>query len=144
MFRGLGEVRHDAPQRHHVLVRAPLPALLRVVGVPVAVECAEAHAQRAAVAERAAVDARERRLARAAAQGEAQAFDKVYEEYRLAPEVTKRRMYYETMEGVLRDTNTVVSEGNNVTPYLPLSEIRRRASSDSPGTTTTVTGQEGQ
>ncbi|MAC56901.1 MAG: protease modulator HflK [Novosphingobium sp.] len=80
----------------------------------------------------------------AEAQGNASQFDKVYEEYRLAPEVTKRRMYYETMEGVLRDTNTVVSEGNNVTPYLPLSEIRRRANSDSPGTTTTVTGQEGQ
>ncbi len=35
------------------------------------------------------------------AQGEAAAFDKVYEQYRLAPEVTRRRMYYETMEQVL-------------------------------------------
>ena len=34
----------------------------------------------------------------ARAQGEAAAFDKVYAEYRLAPEVTRRRMYYETME----------------------------------------------
>ena len=37
----------------------------------------------------------------AKAQGEAAAFDKVYAEYRLAPEVTRRRMYYETMERVL-------------------------------------------
>ena len=31
------------------------------------------------------------------AQGEATAFDKVYEQYKLAPEVTRRRMYFETM-----------------------------------------------
>ena len=33
----------------------------------------------------------------ARAQGEAASFDKVYEQYKLAPEVTRRRMYYETM-----------------------------------------------
>ena len=38
----------------------------------------------------------------ARAQGDAAAFDKVYEQYRLAPEVTRRRMYYETMERVLQ------------------------------------------
>ena len=38
----------------------------------------------------------------ARAQGDAAAFDKVYEQYKLAPEVTRRRMYYETMERVLR------------------------------------------
>ena len=37
----------------------------------------------------------------AKAQGEAAAFDKVYAQYKLAPEVTRRRMYYETMEQVL-------------------------------------------
>ena len=37
------------------------------------------------------------------AQGEAAAFDKVYEQYKLAPEVTRRRMYYETMERVLSE-----------------------------------------
>ena len=35
------------------------------------------------------------------AQGDATAFDKVYAQYKLAPEVTRRRMYYETMEQVL-------------------------------------------
>lgn len=64
----------------------------------------------------------------ARAEGDATAFDKVYEQYKLAPEVTKRRMYYETMERVIRDNDTVVAE-RGVTPYLPLSEIRRRAQS---------------
>ncbi len=61
------------------------------------------------------------------AKGEAQRFDKVYEEYRLAPEVTKRRMYYDTMEKVLGRLDKTIIEANGVTPYLPLSELRRRA-----------------
>lgn len=63
----------------------------------------------------------------ARAQGEAAAFDKVYEQYRLAPDVTRRRMYYETMEAILAETDKTVVETGNVTPYLPLPEIRRRA-----------------
>lgn len=63
----------------------------------------------------------------ARAQGDAAAFDKVYEQYKLAPEVTKRRMYYETMERVLSKNEKVIVEANGVTPYLPLPEIRRRA-----------------
>ncbi|HEU0309864.1 MAG TPA: FtsH protease activity modulator HflK [Sphingomicrobium sp.] len=61
------------------------------------------------------------------AQGEATAFDKVYEQYKLAPEVTRRRMYYETMERVLRNVDKTVVETPGVTPYLPLGEIRRSA-----------------
>lgn len=63
----------------------------------------------------------------AQAQGDAAAFDKIYEEYRLAPEVTRRRLYYETMESVLAKTDKVVVEADGVTPYLPLREIQRRA-----------------
>lgn len=62
----------------------------------------------------------------AAAQGEAAAFDKVYEEYRLAPQVTRRRMYYETMERVLSKLDKTIIEPGNVTPYLPLPELRKR------------------
>lgn len=62
----------------------------------------------------------------ARAQGEAAAFDKVYEQYRLAPDVTRRRMYYETMEAILADTDKTVVETGNVTPYLPLPEVKRR------------------
>lgn len=62
----------------------------------------------------------------AQAQGESAAFDKVYEEYRLAPRVTKRRMYYETMERVLSQVDKTIIEADGVTPYLPLPEIRKR------------------
>ena len=61
------------------------------------------------------------------AQGEATAFDKVYEQYKLAPEVTKRRMYYETMERILRNVDKTIVETPGVTPYLPLGEVRRSA-----------------
>ena len=62
----------------------------------------------------------------AIAQGEAVAFEKVYGQYKLAPEVTRRRLYYETMERVLRSNEKVIVEANGVTPYLPLAEVRRR------------------
>ncbi len=59
----------------------------------------------------------------AKAGGEAAAFDRVYTQYKLAPEVTRRRMYYETMERVLSKVDkTIVEPG--VTPYLPLQGSR--------------------
>ena len=60
------------------------------------------------------------------AQGEATAFDRIYEQYRLAPEVTRRRMYYETMEEILSKVDKTIVEAPGVTPYLPLSEVQRR------------------
>ncbi len=63
----------------------------------------------------------------AQAQGEAEAFNQIYEQYRLAPEVTRRRLYYETMENVLRETDKTIVEPSGVTPYLALPEVRRRA-----------------
>lgn len=62
----------------------------------------------------------------AKAQGDAASFDKVYAQYKLAPEVTRRRMYYETMERVLSRVDKTVVEAPGVTPYLPLPEIQRR------------------
>ncbi|HEX6219243.1 MAG TPA: FtsH protease activity modulator HflK [Sphingomicrobium sp.] len=61
------------------------------------------------------------------AQGEATAFDKVYEQYRLAPDVTRRRMYYETMEQVLQKVDKTIIEAPGVTPYLPLPEVQKRS-----------------
>jgi membrane protease subunit HflK len=61
------------------------------------------------------------------AQGEATAFDKVYEQYKLAPEVTRRRMYYETMEEVLSKVDKTVVEAPGVTPYLPLPQVQKSA-----------------
>jgi membrane protease subunit HflK len=59
------------------------------------------------------------------AQGEATAFDKVYEQYRLAPEVTRRRMYYETMERVLQNVDKTIIEAPGVTSYLPLPQVQK-------------------
>ena len=59
----------------------------------------------------------------AKAGGEAAAFDRVYVQYKASPEVTRRRMYYETMERVLAKVDkTIVEPG--VTPYLPLQGTR--------------------
>jgi len=60
----------------------------------------------------------------AQAQGAAAAFDRVYAQYRLAPDVTRRRMYYETMEAVLAKSNKTVIEAPGVVPYLPLDRAR--------------------
>ncbi len=61
----------------------------------------------------------------ARAQGEATAFDKQYAQYKLAPEVTRRRMYYETMEAVLAKADKTIVEPSGVTPYLPLDRARK-------------------
>ena len=58
----------------------------------------------------------------------------MYEQYRLAPEVTRRRMYYETMERVLRQTDKTVVEADGVVPYLPLPEARRSSPTPAPAT----------
>ncbi|MBV7257631.1 protease modulator HflK [Pacificimonas sp. WHA3] len=69
----------------------------------------------------------------AQAQGQSAAFDAVYEQYRLAPDVTRKRMYYETMERVLGKVDkTILESGGNVVPYLPLPELQRRARSAAP------------
>ncbi len=62
----------------------------------------------------------------ARAQGDASEFNQIYAEYRLAPEVTRRRLYYETMESVLSKTDKTIVETDNVTPFLPLPEVNRR------------------
>lgn len=69
------------------------------------------------------------------AQGEAQRFISVYDEYAKAPEVTRQRLYLETMERVLRDSSKVVVEtgsGQGVVPYLPLPEIQKRSQAQQP------------
>lgn len=72
--------------------------------------------------------------------GETAEFDKIYEQYKTAPEVTRRRIYYETMEQVLSKVDKTIVESGSVTPYLPLPEIQRRAASAATDTVT-VTGK---
>ncbi len=63
------------------------------------------------------------------AEGEAQRFVSVYDEYAKAPDVTRKRLFLETMEKVLRDSNKVILEqgenGQGVVPYLPLNELNK-------------------
>ena len=71
--------------------------------------------------------------------GETAEFDKIYVQYKEAPEVTKRRLYYETMEQVLGKVDKTIVETGGVTPYLPIPEFKSRSTTkDEP---VTVTGK---
>jgi len=61
----------------------------------------------------------------ARASGEADRFNKLYAEYRLAPEVTRDRMYIDMMEAVMTNSTKVMIdiEGGNNILYLPLDKI---------------------
>ncbi|HDQ41817.1 MAG TPA: FtsH protease activity modulator HflK [Desulfonatronum sp.] len=66
------------------------------------------------------------------AEGEAQRFLSILAEYKQAPEVTRKRLYLETMEEVLSLpglSKTIISDQaiNQVLPYLPLERISPRA-----------------
>ncbi|MEL7173149.1 MAG: FtsH protease activity modulator HflK [Pseudomonadota bacterium] len=69
------------------------------------------------------------------AKGEAARFVSVYDEYANAPDVTRKRLYLETMERVLGDVDKVIideqasggSGGQGVIPYLPLNELNRNS-----------------
>ncbi|MFZ1537948.1 MAG: FtsH protease activity modulator HflK [Chromatiaceae bacterium] len=67
----------------------------------------------------------------ASAEGESARFLSVLTEYAKAPEVTRERLYLETMEQVLSDTNKVlldVKEGGNSLIYLPLDQMVHKKS----------------
>lgn len=61
------------------------------------------------------------------AQGDTARFNAVYDQYRLAPEVTRKRLYMETMEQVLTGMDKIVVDTKSgVVPYLPLPEVNRQ------------------
>ena len=67
------------------------------------------------------------------AQGESQRFTSILNEYRKAPDIVRERLYLETMENVLGNSNKVImdpqtSGGQGVVPYLPLNELQQRPS----------------
>jgi membrane protease subunit HflK len=65
----------------------------------------------------------------AEAKGQADRFISVYDQYKLAPDVTRKRMFIETMEKVLGDTDKVIIDdksGPGVIPYMPLPEFSKR------------------
>lgn len=72
------------------------------------------------------------------AEGEASRFSAVLTEYEKAPEVTRKRLYLETMEQVLGRVDKIILDedgGQGVVPYLPLNELRRN-----PQATSTANG----
>ena len=70
------------------------------------------------------------------ARGQADRFNQIYDEYRNAPDVTRQRMYLETVETVLADMNKIIideASGQGVVPYLPLNELNRQPANRSGG-----------
>lgn len=68
------------------------------------------------------------------AQGQAARFTSVYNEYVNAPDITRKRIFLETMEQVLGGSQKVIVEsgasGSGVVPYLPLPELRANANAN--------------
>ena len=66
----------------------------------------------------------------AEAKGQSARFQKVYDEYKKAPDVTRQRIYLETMERILGGSEKLVYDGGSsaqsIVPYLPLSELTPR------------------
>src|ERR1700720_3711274 len=66
----------------------------------------------------------------AEATGQASRFLKIYDQYKNAPEVTRQRLYLETMERLFGGTDKIIVDtnknagGTGVVPYLPLNELR--------------------
>ena len=77
----------------------------------------------------------------AEATGQTARFNKIYEEYKKAPDVTRKRLYLETMERLFGGTDKVILDsggqgGSGVIPYLPLPELRSRPPAQTPQSTT--------
>ena len=65
----------------------------------------------------------------AEATGASSRFRQIYDEYKKAPEVTRQRMYLETMERLFGGTDKVIVDSTatgGVVPYLPLDQLMRR------------------
>ena len=65
----------------------------------------------------------------AEATGQTSRFLKVLDEYKKAPDVTRRRMYLETMERIMSGTDKIIIDGKTgqgVVPFLPLDQLQKR------------------
>jgi modulator of FtsH protease HflK len=63
----------------------------------------------------------------AEATGQASRFLQVYEQYKKAPDITRQRLYIETMERILSGSDKIILDGQNsasgVVPVLPLNDL---------------------
>jgi membrane protease subunit HflK len=74
------------------------------------------------------------------ATGDAERFNSILAAYQSGQDVTKERIYIETMEEVLKNAQKIILDDNNkqgVVPYLPLNELNRVAPAAGTSTTTT-------
>jgi modulator of FtsH protease HflK len=67
----------------------------------------------------------------AESKGQTSRFNQIYDEYKKAPDVTRQRLYLETMERVFGGTEKIILDSSGqgsggVVPYLPLPELRSR------------------
>ncbi|WP_374308181.1 FtsH protease activity modulator HflK [Dongia sp.] len=65
----------------------------------------------------------------AIAQGDAQRFISIYNEYKQAPDITERRLYLESMSGILAGMNKIIIDeagGAGAVPYLPLDQLLKQ------------------
>lgn len=78
------------------------------------------------------------------AKGQANRFERLYVEYKMAPEVTRRRMYIDTMENVLSNTSKILVdvEGGNNLMYLPLDKLMQGRSDERSVVTEANTSQQ--
>jgi membrane protease subunit HflK len=62
------------------------------------------------------------------ASGQAARFRQVYEEYRKAPDVSRERIFLETMERVYGGVEKIIVDqnGQGVVPFLPLNQLQQR------------------
>lgn len=72
------------------------------------------------------------------AEGEAARFIAVYDEFEKAPDITRKRLYLETIEKVMTNMDKVIVDGSvggqgGVVPYLPLNELTRKPAQSSGG-----------
>ncbi len=67
------------------------------------------------------------------AQGQSERFLSVLKEYKAAPDITKRRIYIDSMSKILKNGNKIIIDGNNiqnVLPYLPLPSLETKKASE--------------
>ncbi|HET6161608.1 MAG TPA: FtsH protease activity modulator HflK [Dongiaceae bacterium] len=74
----------------------------------------------------------------AIAQGDTQRFLSVFEQYKKNPDVTSRRLYLETLEGIMQGMNKVLIDNGTgqggAVPYLPLDQLMKQQKPASPRT----------
>jgi modulator of FtsH protease HflK len=82
----------------------------------------------------------------AEATGQSSRFNQVFQEYAKAPQITRQRMYLETMERLFGGTDKIILDtgvgngGQGVVPYLPLNELQRPRA-QTPASAAQTTGQ---